>query len=69
MATYKAVNANKEPKRGVSIGMSMQEVLASSWGKPRKVNKTTTATRSSEQWVYSGGYLYFENGMLTSVQH
>ena len=69
MATYKAVNAHKVPKRGVSIGMSMQEALASSWGKPRKVNRTITATRIREQWVYSGSYLYFEDGVLTSIQN
>lgn len=56
--------------QGVSIGMSQADVLASSWGRPEKVNRTTTATRVREQWVYgSGGYLYFDDGVLTAIQN
>lgn len=43
--------------------------LASSWGKPRKVNATHSAYGTSEQWVYDGGYLYFRDGILTTVQN
>jgi hypothetical protein len=56
-------------KRGVSIGMTRDDVLASSWGKPRKINTTTTAYAVREQWVYDGGYLYFRDGVLTSIQN
>lgn len=38
----------------VKIGMSQKEVLASSWGKPVDVNRTTTAAGTREQWVYGG---------------
>lgn len=61
------VLANKS--QGVSIGMSSAQVLASNWGKPRKVNRTTTANGVTEQWVYRGGYLYFSNGVLTGIQN
>ena len=57
-------------KAGVSIGMSQDDVLASQWGKPEKVNRTVHARSVSEQWVYPGyQYLYFENGKLTSIQN
>lgn len=57
-------------KQGVTIGMSAEEVLQSSWGKPNKVNRTTYATRTKEQWVYGGGnYLYFDDGVLTAIQN
>ena len=57
-------------RSGVSLGMSPEEVLASSWGKPERVNRTTNAYGTSEQWVYGGrNYLYFENGVLTSIQN
>ncbi|MES2634066.1 MAG: hypothetical protein V4669_13915 [Pseudomonadota bacterium] len=59
----------KRKKEGVRIGMSPEEVILSSWGKPRKINRTTTATRQREQWVYDGGYLYFENGILVTIQN
>jgi hypothetical protein len=53
---------------GVSIGMIAEQVRKSSWGKPRSINETITAGGQHEQWVYSGGYLYLENGVLTSIQ-
>lgn len=59
----------RRKKEGVSLGMPQEEVLMSSWGKPERINVTTTASRRREQWVYgSGNYLYFEDGVLTSVQ-
>ncbi len=63
--------AEKRRKRseGVRIGMTMEDVLASSWGRPQSVNKTTTSRGTREQWVYGGGYLYFENGVLTAIQN
>lgn len=61
---------NAAPKDGVRIGMSGASVLASSWGRPQSVNRTTTASGTREQWVYgAGNYLYFENGVLTAVQN
>jgi hypothetical protein len=39
--------------------MTTDEVLKSSWGKPEDINRTTTSYGKEEQWVYSGGYLYF----------
>lgn len=57
-------------KRGVSIGMTQEEVLQSSWGKPEDINRSTYSFGVHEQWVYGGGnYLYFENGKLTSIQN
>lgn len=56
-------------KRGVTIGMTQEQVTGSSWGKPSKINTTITAGGRHEQWVYGGSnYLYFENGTLTSIQ-
>lgn len=55
---------------GVIIGMSTEQVLNSSWGKPQKVNTTTTSLGTREQWVYgNGNYLYFENGILVTIQN
>ena len=56
---------------GVKIGMTAKQVIEkTSWGKPKEVNKTTTRYGTHEQWVYGGrNYLYFENGILTSVQN
>lgn len=64
----------KAKTEGVKIGMTQQQVLDSSWGKPDQINKTTSAYGTREQWVY--GYnsskmncLYFENGILTDIQN
>lgn len=51
------------------IGMTAEEVKKSTWGEPKKINKTTTAYGVSEQWVYYGDrYIYLENGVVTSIQ-
>lgn len=60
----------KKRSEGVRVGMSKEDVLASSWGKPEKINTTTTARLTREQWVYGGrNYLYFENGVLVTIQN
>jgi hypothetical protein len=64
-----AATAAEKRKEGVAIGMSKEDALASSWGKPRKINSSHYRWGTHEQWVYDGGYLYFENGVLTSIQN
>jgi hypothetical protein len=68
-AKEKAEKARKK-KEGVRIGMREQDVLDSSWGRPEKINRSTNAYGTREQWVYGGGnYLYFKDGVLTSIQN
>lgn len=64
----KRVKVAKKSK-GVSIGMSKEDVKSSSWGKPRHINRTVNAYGVSEQWVYDGGYLYFDSEILTAIQN
>ncbi len=67
----KAIRAAKAQKKkeGVRVGMSKQDVIESSWGRPEKVNATTTAAGTREQWVYGGGnYLYFNGDTLVTIQ-
>ena len=55
-----------EPK----IGMTKEEVRNSKWGTPDKINKDEYSWGTTEQWVYEHrGYIYFENGFVTSIQH
>ena len=71
-AERKEKEAERKQKRsqGVHIGMSKEDVLVSSWGRPEKVNTTTNAYGTHEQWVYGGrNYLYFDNGVITSIQN
>ncbi|MBI3044981.1 MAG: hypothetical protein HYY78_19355 [Betaproteobacteria bacterium] len=66
-----AAERAKRRSEGVSVGMTKQEVLMSSWGRPQHVNSTTTTRGTTEQWVYGGrNYLYFdESGRLTTIQN
>ena len=64
-----SAEATRRRHVGVHIGMSQAEVLQSNWGKPESVNRTITANGKHEQWVYAGGYLYFDDGVLTSIQN
>jgi hypothetical protein len=62
--------AKWKAKGGVRVGMTINQVLASNWGKPNKVNRSTNKYGVREQWVYEdSNYLYFENGILTSIQN
>lgn len=67
-AELKAEAARKK-REGVTLGMTPEEVIASSWGKPHRVNRSVYSFGVHEQWVYHGSnYLYFRNGVLDSVQ-
>lgn len=60
----------RDKTSGAIIGMPKEEVIASSWGKPRRVNRTTTGSGAHEQWVYDSKNLYyFDNGVLTAIQN
>ncbi len=55
----------------VRIGWSKQ-MCRESWGEPDDINRTTGSWGTHEQWVYGEydcDYLYFENGVLTSIQN
>ena len=57
-------------KQGVQIGMTTERVVLSNWGKPNKINRSVYSNGvKHEQWCYSGGYLYFEDGILTGIQN
>lgn len=66
--------AERDARKDPAIGMSAAAAEKSSWGYPDNVNKTATAFGTNEQWVYRGTgyaksrYLYFRNGILTSIQ-
>lgn len=69
--TYVKISDNTdtpEEKVAPSIGMTEDEVLSSTWGSPIKRNKTTTSSHEREQWVYDDGYIYFTDGIVTSIQ-
>ena len=53
------------------VGMTKNEARAS-WGTPRDINSTTSATFNQEQWCYGeygGNYLYFSGGRLQTIQN
>lgn len=68
----KAANAAAawKARGGVSIGMTAKQVRASNWGGPESINRSTGSYGTHEQWVYGGGnYIYFENGIVSSIQN
>jgi len=56
----------------IAIGMS-DDLVRLSIGSPEKVNRTETTNSVDEQWVYPDNakykYLYFENGILRTIQN
>ena len=62
---------NQIPQLDPKIGMTAAEAKLSlaDWCFQPKVNRTTNALGVSEQWVCAGHrYLYFRDGVLTSIQ-
>jgi hypothetical protein len=51
----------------ISLGMTKKQCIFS-WGEPSKINRTVTHLVIHEQWVYESNYLYFDNGILTTMQ-
>lgn len=65
---YGEVNGKRIFKGVVWIGMTKEMALIS-WGNPEDINVTITNYGRDEQWVYgSGRYLYFDDGILTTIQ-
>lgn len=59
------ITKRKDP----TIGMNKSEVENSTWGEPEDINRTITAYGTREQWCYSNyRYIYFEDGIVTSIQ-
>lgn len=51
----------------VMVGMTAAEVVQA-WGKPRKVDRTSTANHEHENWFYgSGSLLIFFDGKVRSI--
>lgn len=64
------VTADKPPAPvDPAIGMTSQQVLRSTWGRPKKKNITEYTFGIHEQWVYDRGYIYIEDGVVTAIQH
>lgn len=51
----------------IKIGMT-KEMCRISWGKPDDINETIIAGYKTEQWVYPNNYIYFEKGILKTIQ-
>ena len=52
------------------IGMTANEILASSWGSPNEVISTLTTNGKEEQWEYAPNKVIFiENGFATAIQY
>lgn len=56
-------------ERCVRIGYTKDQCRFA-WGAPERINRTTNRYGVSEQWCYgSGNYLYFDDGILTTIQN
>jgi hypothetical protein len=53
----------------IEPGMTQEEVLKA-WGRPSDINTTESSDYYLSQWVYEDrdAYLYFEKGILTTIQ-
>lgn len=62
--------AAKRKSQGVSLGMTPDEVMASNWGRPRRVTRSQSSYISTEMWDYGyPNFLYFVNGRLEQIHN
>jgi hypothetical protein len=64
------VTASECKQRGnPRIGMTVDQVIATCWGKPEHITHTQSGSQSYDQYVYSNNRsLYFQDGVLRSFQ-
>ena len=55
-------------ERKIIIGMN-KKMVRDAWGVPDNINTTTGSYGTHEQWVYNSRYIYFKNGIVTSIQY
>lgn len=55
------------------MALMTQEQAVAGWGRPNDTNRSVCSFGVREQWGYGDygerGYLYFEDGVLTSFQN
>ena len=67
---YKNEEIEEEKNAEPAIGMTKEEVINGLWGEPDKKNIDEYEWGIEEQWVYENrGYVYFEDGIVTGIQH
>jgi hypothetical protein len=55
--------------KAIAVGMTVQQVYASCWGRPRNINTTVLGSTKIETLFYDGyNYIYLENGIVKSVE-
>lgn len=71
MEKYGCSKEDAEQILGHSVRRGMTaELCRASWGRPTKINRTIGSYGVHEQWCYGGhNYLYFEDGILTTIQN
>ncbi len=64
-----AAKAACDRKGGVRVGMTRDQVYASCWGKPQRINSTIVAGSKHDQLVYGlSSYVYLDDGVVTAIQ-
>jgi hypothetical protein len=76
-SAMQAMTTNRDPqivaseckKSGLPrVGMTTEQVVATCWGRPNKVDRTEVGGVISDKFVYDTASVYLRNGVVTSVQ-
>jgi hypothetical protein len=69
--TWSNSDCNTIGEKKIHLGMTSEQVRAA-WGKPYMINTTVGSYGKHEQWLMHNSispyYVYFDNGILTSIQ-
>ncbi|MCM0082307.1 hypothetical protein L4X63_11975 [Geomonas sp. Red32] len=64
-------DCNTIGRKKIRVGMTTEQVRTA-WGKPYRVNRTSTASGVNEQWVMredASTCVYFDDGVCTTIQN
>jgi hypothetical protein len=50
------------------VGMTVEQVVATCWGRPNKVNRTVVGDVTNDDFVYDSASVHLRDGVVTSIQ-
>jgi hypothetical protein len=76
-SAIQAMTTNRDPqivasecqKSGLPrVGMTVEQVVATCWGRPNKVNRTQVGGVINDEFVYANASVYLRDGVVTSIR-
>jgi hypothetical protein len=67
VSKYTGDHAEQLSRPDVKLGMRIEDILESRWGRPEHVVTKTSRAGRVDKLIYTTGVLYLTNGVLTEI--